>query len=166
MERHIEVSATVRVDFASARRHLPAAIEALLRHPETEGTGLSAHVGRAVSLATGVSMAITPRRDPDPDQAISFTVSWVPLAHRRTIPSFAGELRAEPSGDHTRLRLEGDYHPPLGLIGAIGDQIGGRRLALDTLQGLLDRLGVELLRTSVESFVPWRPPPAPDLLRE
>ena len=70
----------------------------------------------------------------------AFAVRWT--AGTRFFPDFRGELRLRIiSVDETLLTLQGEYLPPLGLLGTIFDALIGRRIAAATMRDLLDRLG-------------------------
>jgi hypothetical protein len=80
-----------------------------------------------------------------PDQAEpgrahdAFEVCWT--AGSPFFPDFRGTLRLRiASVDETRLSLEGEYRPPLGLLGAVFDALAGRWIARATLSDFLDRL--------------------------
>lgn len=156
MERHIEASAPLRISIRATTDALPDAIHRLLgRQGQLGDVDLTAGAARPLRLSTSVSMAITPR----PDDPGACAVSWTPRDHKRLIPSFVGELRAVADADGTLLHLRGDYQVPLGAIGALADEVVGRRLARDTLRDLLDRLTEAVAEAAIASQSGWRPAP-------
>jgi hypothetical protein len=67
-------------------------------------------------------------------------------AESGSYPEFDGELtvRADWTYATARLELEGTYRPPGGALGKAFDLAAGARIAKDTAQVLLQRLGSDM----------------------
>ncbi len=73
----------------------------------------------------------------------AFEIDWT--AGTRFFPDFHGALRLRiASVEETLLHLDGEYHPPFGLPGALFDALVGRRIAAATMRDLLRRLGTAM----------------------
>ncbi len=61
-------------------------------------------------------------------------------------PSFSGILTVRADDDYPTaiLELEGSYAPPLGPAGALFDKTLGRRIAQQTMQALLAKIGTDM----------------------
>jgi hypothetical protein len=89
--------------------------------------------------------------------AASVAVQWRPAGHRRLFPSFTGELQVAPDGaTDATLTLRGSYELPLGLLGAFGDGLGGRRLARRSLAVFVSNVA---RRIEADARPGWRPAP-------
>jgi hypothetical protein len=65
--------------------------------------------------------------------------SW--FATSPLLPDFHGIVRARIAPRmHTTFTIEGHYHPPFGMFGALFDALIGRHLALATLRDILSDL--------------------------
>jgi hypothetical protein len=80
------------------------------------------------------------------DMVPRYRVTWTPK-DGGPFPSFDGELYVDGDQDYDRfwLILEGNYEPPLGLVGEAFDAIAGHAIASATARDLLERIrsGVE-----------------------
>lgn len=76
-----------------------------------------------------------------PNETIVFRLSWEAVGDG-FFPAFSGTLTvAEDETYKTcRLILEGTYHPPLGIAGAVFDAVLGSRIAHATATELLEKL--------------------------
>ena len=174
MERSIEASTKIRVPYGPVFRILlddPGAVftethtvkERRERHLRIElgvNLGAGASVHQEVTLQLGV-----PRLAKD---GVVLPVAWRATGRERWLPTFHGELEASAAGADTRLRLNGAYTVPLGLVGKFGDGVLGRRLASRSLRTLVERLACRLEsqaqpRPSSEG---WHRAPDPAELRE
>lgn len=92
-----------------------------------------------VSITHPVEIAVDRiHRDP---AAARVELRWRPTAHRSLLPSFRGELVAEPNdAGGSRLRLTGSYEAPFGRLGRVFDATVGHRVARRTVDALLDHL--------------------------
>jgi hypothetical protein len=146
MQRSIEVATPLRAAFAQAREIVlddPGAVfsEALAvdeqHHPRLPAElsvdlGAGASVHQAVMLKLGTAQST--------DTAVLVPVAWRATGRERLFPTFRGELEAFEARSGTRLRLHGIYTVPLGVIGRIGNDVLGWRLARRSLEDLLARL--------------------------
>jgi hypothetical protein len=75
------------------------------------------------------------------DMEPRYRVQWAPET-AGPFPLFAGELLVEGASDYNsfRLRLSGDYEPPLGIVGKGFDLLLGKRIAEATTSNLLQRI--------------------------
>ena len=83
------------------------------------------------------------------EHAARLHVQWHAEEHPEWFPELHAELEFEPAGDDaTDLHLTGDYEPPLGPLGALGDRVVGHRVAERSLRefltGVARRLADEL----------------------
>jgi hypothetical protein len=84
------------------------------------------------------------------------------------MPTFTGQLEASRARPGTRVRLNGTYTVPLGVIGRFGDGVLGRRLARRSLDTLVERLASRL-ESEVQARLGsagWRSAPIAVELRE
>ncbi len=65
-------------------------------------------------------------------------------ARSRWLPNLSGVLRFRIEALRTRVILSGEYVPPFGPLGVAFDHVVGRRLAIVTVNDVLDRLASEL----------------------
>jgi hypothetical protein len=66
--------------------------------------------------------------------AFAWRPSW------RGFPSFGATLTVRAAGEETELVLEGSYEPPGGVLGRLFDRVLGQKLAVGTMDALLDQL--------------------------
>jgi hypothetical protein len=84
---------------------------------------------------------------------VTMPVSWQDATHPGAFPKMHGELRLSERGDTTTdLEFFGEYEPPLGPIGALGDTIAGHRLAEQTVKNAVARLA-RVFETAVSEHV-------------
>ena len=121
------------------------------RHRTALGlTASGAHVGADVDIT------LTPLPAGSDGTVRSWAIAVDPATHERALPSLRGMLEVIASGDDAcELRVEGDCHVPLGVVGAAGHAVAGARVAqrsIDALvQGMASRIGAELARQAVTS---------------
>jgi len=107
------------------------------------------------TLGGRIKQPVTVAFDRRPDKAEggrshdAIEICWT--AGTRFYPDFRGTLHLRiVTVDETRLSLEGEYRPPLGLAGRVFDRLIGRRIARATLRDLLDKLGDEMERREAD----------------
>lgn len=73
-----------------------------------------------------------------PARTLEIPLSWQAAQHPALFPSMNGQLRIRDAGhERIELCLTGEYTPPLGAIGAIGDRFVGHQAATSSLRGYL-----------------------------
>jgi hypothetical protein len=83
--------------------------------------------------------------------SLSVPLQWKAAEHPNLFPAMRGELRiSDTGGDSIELRLGGEYRPPLGAVGAVGDALAGRRVADKSLRGFLIEVARRLEAKLVE----------------
>jgi hypothetical protein len=71
-------------------------------------------------------------------RTLEVPVSWQAVEHPALFPTMNGQLRIRDAGHETiELRLTGEYTPPLGAIGALGDRFVGHQAVTVSLRGYL-----------------------------
>ena len=72
-------------------------------------------------------------------------IEWAPTSHE-PLPSFSGIFRVQWDEDYGRCRLvlEGQYDPPLGVIGKAFDAVVGHRIARNTVSTMLEQLRLDI----------------------
>jgi hypothetical protein len=72
-------------------------------------------------------------------------IEWTP-ATNEPLPKFDGTFRVQWDEEYgrSRLVLEGEYEPPLGIVGRAFDATVGRRVAQNTVESLLETLRLEI----------------------
>ena len=75
-------------------------------------------------------------------------IEWTP-ATNEPLPKFDGSFRVQWDEEYGRCRLvlEGEYEPPLGLVGRAFDAAVGQKVAQNTVQALLESLRLEIEST-------------------
>lgn len=108
----------------------------LVLHANVDIPGVSTPGG----LERAVIATIQPRHLAA-DMTPRYSVQWAPETPG-PFPLFAGELFVDCGDDYDtfRLRLSGEYKPPLGLLGKGFDAVVGRRIAQATASDLLRRI--------------------------
>lgn len=123
---------------------------------EGDGVELHAKLG-TVAVAADVAMDVG-----EPQQAMSsplgypmttFPLAWRAREHSAMFPQMQAKLVVYPHSDsRTQLELEGDYDPPLGVLGDALDALGGHHLAESSaghfLREVAVQLRMELIRAS------------------
>jgi hypothetical protein len=71
------------------------------------------------------------------DGAVVLPVWWEDAERPELFPTFDGGLELYRDGRGTALRLVGSYQPPLGLLGRVGDGLGGHRIVMASLNEFL-----------------------------
>jgi hypothetical protein len=71
------------------------------------------------------------------DGAVVLPVWWEDAERPDLFPTFDGGLELYRDGRGTALRLVGSYQPPLGLLGRVGDGLGGHRIVMASLNQFL-----------------------------
>jgi len=105
-------------------------------------------LGSRTDMALEREVAVTiERRHDERAGGGPLQVAWHPLGGG-PFPAFRGTLTIEADEDYTssRLALDGEYTPPLGVPGAAFDAALGHRIAQATARDLLSRIG-----TTIES---------------
>jgi hypothetical protein len=78
-------------------------------------------------------------------------LQWKAAEHPNLFPTMHGELHiSNIDGSQIELRLGGEYRPPLGPVGAVGDALAGRRMAEKSLRGFLIEVARRLEAKLVE----------------
>jgi hypothetical protein len=76
---------------------------------------------------------------------------WQAAEHPRLFPVMDADLRiSDAGGNHIELRVVGQYHPPLGAVGAIADVAAGHRVAESSIQAFLADVAQRLEAKLVE----------------
>lgn len=157
MERDLVAARSVRSTRAQVARCIDRGIPRLLPSALTADAAGVAEL--AVELPGGgrvvQEVVVTVRPVPTLEPVQAWSVRWAPQEHSHLLPAFIGELTVEDDDDDGALvRLSGRYRLPLGLVGAAGDALGGRRLARASLQGFLDAIaeGIDQHRDNVVSL--------------
>jgi len=114
-------------------------------------------IGRRVHAEVGPMRTSTRTRDLPP-RTLDIPLSWRAAEHPALFPTMRGTLRIRGAGRNTvELRLTGEYAPPLGVVGAVGDRLAGHEATTASLHRYLlevaSRLGLKLAEHA--------PPPAP-----
>jgi hypothetical protein len=175
MNRNIEARASVRCDLEAVRAVMRDPSALFTRAGLRPGTFLKEmtadlHDGMTVTQQVVLEIGV-----PTDGPVTATTLAWYPVSHDRVIPGFDGMLvaTARPDGD-SDLRVEGTYHPPLGLLGAGLDRIGLRRVACRTLADFTRELAALIEQAAIDGRGdPWvtsapraddlRPVPAGDI---
>ena len=83
--------------------------------------------------------------------SLSVPLHWTAAEHPSLFPVMDGELRiSNDEGKQILLRLVGEYRSPLGAVGAVGDAVGGRRVAEKSIHGFLADVAQRLQAKLVE----------------
>ena len=78
-------------------------------------------------------------------------LKWKAAEHPNLFPVMDAELHiSDADGNHVELRLVGEYRPPLGAIGALGDALAGGRVAEKSLQRFVTEVARRLEPKLVE----------------
>jgi hypothetical protein len=150
MQRPVEVSTSIRSSFAQVREVLDVDPGAVFGDAATHRThqDLSTRTELSVDLRAGASVhqqvLLELGRSRSTESGVSIPVSWRATGRERLFPIFTGELEASETATGSRLRLHGAYTVPLGVIGRVGNGVGGWRLAHRSVVGLLERLARRL----------------------
>jgi hypothetical protein len=76
---------------------------------------------------------------------------WKAAEHPNLFPVMDAELHiSDVNGNQIELRLVGEYHTPLGAIGAAADAIAGHRVAEKSLHGFLIEVANRLQATLIK----------------
>jgi hypothetical protein len=77
------------------------------------------------------------------------SIRWTATRMTHLFPVMEADLSIHPNGsEECKLILDGQYRPPLGLLGLILDRLVGRWVASTTARSFLDRLGNCIEQTS------------------
>jgi hypothetical protein len=83
--------------------------------------------------------------------SLCVALEWKAAEHPNLFPAMHGELHiSNIDGAQIELRLGGEYRPPLGAVGAVGDALAGRRVAEKSLRGFLIEVARRLEAKLVE----------------
>ena len=120
---------------------------------------------KPLPLKKTVLATFVPMHNPG-DMVPRYRVTWTPK-DGGPFPSFDGELYVDGDQDYDRfwLILDGNYMPPLGLVGEAFDAVAGHAIAQATARDLLERIrsGVEAEFRKAEDAkrsAPTRPLPS------
>jgi hypothetical protein len=76
---------------------------------------------------------------------------WQAAEHPALFPVMDADLHvSDLDGGHIELRLAGDYHTPLGAVGAVADALAGRRVAEKSVHDFLADAAQRLEEALVE----------------
>jgi hypothetical protein len=130
----ISEKALVRAPLASAGRLLDRFMAA---HRANDDGGARL-VLRAHELEKPAIVSLTAAHRPG-DMTPRYDVHWK-AEGGGTYPEFNGQLTIGGDSDYETfwLELNGDYKPPLGIVGQVFDAVVGNRIATETARGLLD----------------------------
>jgi hypothetical protein len=71
----------------------------------------------------------------------TMSVHWRDASHADAFPEMDGQLLlVEHAPNSTELQFAGEYEPPLGVAGAVGDRLAGHRIAQHTVDDAIERL--------------------------
>ena len=160
MERELKVSA--RIDgspdrvIAALRRDAGAAL--------LGQTGDAPHVGRiSIDLGHGANVSQRVMIELGPVEVIAdgatCAATFNPVAHARVVPRFRGHVRLVADGDQAVLELDGHYQPPLGRVGAVGDEVVGHHVARRALEDFAHALAIRLSHAAAQEGQPYPAPP-------
>lgn len=98
---------------------------------------------RCIEVSKAVSVFFSPSSDHKCLNPLT-SISWQPDGNG-AFPDFTGTVgleSADADGASCSLTLDGQYEPPLGLIGDAFDAIVGRHIARQTARTLLDEIAI------------------------
>jgi hypothetical protein len=98
---------------------------------------------RCIEISKAVSVSFTPALERNSLNALT-AISWQPDGNG-PLPNFNGTVGVEPDARDSSccsLTLDGEFDPPLGLIGDAFEAIVGRHIARQTARTLLDEMAV------------------------
>jgi hypothetical protein len=147
MERSLEASTAISVAFGRVRKVLLADPGVVFGDTETVddrrarrfGADLAVGLGGGAAVHQQVTLQLGAPRSVGSDLVVP--LAWHPRGRQRWLPSFRGVLCASPDRMGTRLRVQGTYSVPLGVVGRLGDDVIGHRLARRSLGDLVDEFG-------------------------
>ena len=117
-------------------------------------------IGRRVRAEVG-PISMSPRKPGLPPRALEVPVTWSAAEHPALFPILNGQLRIGDIGHDTiELRLTGEYTPPLGALGAIGDRLAGHQAATVSLRAYLLEVAHRLDAKLAEHTLRLNPPPS------
>jgi hypothetical protein len=168
MQRAVHVTASTRASFDRAKAALvrePAGIlsdEQGARDRRTFLVNLAVNVGRGGSSVhqrvevhlKGVHLE---------GRVARWEFEWNAVGHPGLFPVMHGELTLEPRETHALLTLRGTYEPPMGVVGAVGDSVAGRRVARQSVTDYVARVAqrVDAAVDADLASVAWHPAPYP-----
>jgi hypothetical protein len=153
----IDVSAPIRSD----RQRATTLIEGDARTVLGDEVGLDVRAGPAIRQPVAIALGARSRTGP----AARWPLSWEPVGHDAALPAFVGTLEVCDLDDGTtRLRVCGEYRPPLGVLGLVVDKVIGHRLAEASIEQFAMGVARRVDRAASRAASPWRgPEAAPDL---
>jgi hypothetical protein len=144
--RAIEATRQVRAPFAPARDAALRDLSSVLGDVPTDGSAilaeLSAELGQAGTRRQRVEVRVRSVRVSALDAACE--LSWRAVDHPGLFPVFWGRLQLTPGPEGTTISLRGEYEPPLWVLGRFGDGLVGHRLARQSLEAYLERVGARV----------------------
>jgi hypothetical protein len=117
----------------NAEEILGAATKAAASRAHSVASGLHVNIG-GIEVGAEIAISVESVED-DPkaplgSQATRLHVSWEAAKNPRLFPFMNGDLSVYAlSATETQLDFEGDYQPPLGVVGAALDAAVGHRIA-------------------------------------
>ena len=150
IERRIEVSTTTGVAYAVAREVLLDEPGAVFADSRTDDRLRGGHVIEELSVDLGAGAAVhqavvlqfgAPRST---EAGLALPLAWHATGREELLPTFNGELELSRARSRARLGLRGLYTVPLGIVGRLGDDAVGRRLARRSLTSLVERFAGRL----------------------
>ena len=105
---------------------------------------------RRVEISKAVSVRFTPATAAGSTEHMT-AISWAPQ-NGGPFPQFFGYIGLEPdeSSERCNITLDGEYDPPLGVVGDMFDAVVGKHIARMTVRNLLDEIAI-IMETSFVS---------------
>ena len=102
-------------------------------------------IERRIEISKAVSVHFDAAADAASQPRRMRAISWEP-ADGGPYPHFTGAIGIRPSGgsDGCWITIEGQYDPPLGLIGDAFDALVGKHIARVTARNLLDEIAIAM----------------------
>jgi hypothetical protein len=98
-------------------------------------------LGRRVRISTGTVQPF--------GYGVAIPISWQAVTHPNLYPKLQGALRLDRvEGGGCRLRLDANYEPPAGRVGAVADRAVLNRVAQSSVQDFFDRVVARLLQSA------------------
>jgi hypothetical protein len=168
MERAVHITAPVRASFERAKAALVREAAAILsddpgaRDRRTFPVNLAVNVGRGGSSVHQL-VEVHLKEVHLEGRVARWEFDWNAVGHPGLFPVMKGVLTLEPRELHAVLTLRGTYAPPLGVVGAVGDSVAGRRVARQSVSDYVARIA-QRIDAAVDAdlaAVAWHPAPYP-----
>jgi hypothetical protein len=139
------VTAAVRADPTALFRR---AADAASWRAESVAAGLQVEVG-GLAIGTDIAIEIEGIEEPEGRAPLSrvmrMKLRWQAAKRPGLFPTMQATLSFYPlSPEETQLDLEGEYEPPLGLVGAGADALVGHRIAEASVHRFVREIGRRL----------------------